>query len=402
METKALFDTIRKPLFKGRMTTSQVKGIERLIAAWDKYGYGLDTALAMILAISYWETGRRMQPVRETFATSTKSAISRLDAAFAKGQMKWVKSPYWRTGFFGRGDVQLTHEDNYKGKLREAILKEFGKDIHLNPDHVLDPDVSAFVLIEGVTKGVTGKADFTKWDLEQFINSEHTDYVNSRKTVNPGEADSYQKIADIAEVFETGIRAARRAAGEEFKGPSEVNIYDGKKHPEIENVQKLLDEKGYPEVGAIDGRYGDKTATSIMSFRRNNGLPLSDRIDDKFLAALVQADKRAIAPARAFATVADLREKGAEDVKKVDQINIVGKVMAGAGVLKAVQEGAEQMKAYSQVIKEISDAITPIAGFVGDNLFWIFLAGGGFLIYNSGVLNKIRIFKHNNALDVSE
>lgn len=117
------------------------------------------------------------------------------------------QSRYWLDGWFGRGDVQLTHEANYSGPIRDAVLKLFGIDIHANPDLVLRGDISAFVVIEGVTRGVTKRPDFTTFALEDFLNATKTDYPNARKTVNPGEKDSYEKVAGYARAFEAALVA---------------------------------------------------------------------------------------------------------------------------------------------------------------------------------------------------
>lgn len=402
MLSKIIADTVNKPLFKGRITASQRSGIERIVRAWDLYGYGLDTALAYTLATSWWETAKRMQPVRETLASSDAAAIRALDKAFTAGKMQYVRKPYWRTGFFGRGDVQLTHEDNYSGPIRDAVLAKFGIDIHAHPDKALDPEISAFVMIEGMTKAVSLRPDFTKYSLEQFINESQTDYVNARKTVNPGDARSYQEIANAAIEFEKGIKAARTAAGEEFRGEKQANIYDGRYHAEVEQVQRLLDEKGYPEVGSVDGKYGDKTATAILSFRRRVGLPINDRIDDKFLAALVQDPGRPVSVTRATATLADLRANGAEDVKKADKVDWLGRGLLGVGGLKTAQEVADKMQQYSDIAKQVADALNPFLGFL--NTYWPLLAVGvgAFVVYEMGGLKNIRLFKHQTAKDVSE
>jgi len=87
-----------------------------------------------------------MVPVRETFASSDAQAISRLDKAWAQGKLPWVKTPYWRSGWFGRGHIQLTHESNYR---------KFGI---TNPNDALKMDVSARVAVEGMRDGkFTGK-----------------------------------------------------------------------------------------------------------------------------------------------------------------------------------------------------------------------------------------------------
>ena len=49
--------------------------------------------LAYCLATCYHETGYRMQPVRETHATSDQQAINRLEHAWKSGRLSWVKKP---------------------------------------------------------------------------------------------------------------------------------------------------------------------------------------------------------------------------------------------------------------------------------------------------------------------
>lgn len=402
MHMEVLFNTARSELFGGRMTVSQSTGIARLVDAWDKYGYDLDTALAYILATSYHETGRRMQPVRETFATSDKQAISRLDAAFKAGKMKWVRTPYWRTGWFGRGDVQLTHEDNYKGPLRKAVLDEFGVDIHENRDLVLRPDISAFVLIEGVTKGQTTKSDFTAHALETFINSGKTDYVNARKTVNPGEAGSYGKIAEYAIKFEKAIRAAREADGEEFKGPT-PGIYDGRPNETVLNVQNRLRDLGYPEVGTPDGRWGSKTRAAVLAFRADNELPLRPEVeDDQFLAALLKASPRPVSAARAEATVSDLRREGSKTIQSADVIQGTGAIGVGVGGLKAIDSVMESVDKYNTTIGKAVAALDPLMTMIQDNAMVILFAVGAFAVYYGLKIKRTRLAEHRSGENVAK
>lgn len=374
MDLKVFFDTIKKSRFNGRLTDAQVKGMEAIIAGWERWGYGLDTGMAYTLATPFHETGKRMQPVRETFATSTKQAIARLDAAYAKGQMKWVRKPYWRGGWFGRGLAQVTHEENYNGDLRDAVLREFGVDIHKDPDAVLRLDISVFMLIEGASKGVTLKADYTTSALEDFINDTKTDYHNARKTINPAEKDSYGPIAAIAEDFEAAIRAARAADGEEFKGPSGRNLYDGKFHDEVYSVQKTLAGKKY-QVGEIDGKWGSLTSSAVMLFREKNGLPPKVNITDQdFLAALVTAGDLTLSGERTQTTVADLRAKGSETIKTADKVDWTGRVMAGGAGLAAVDKGLDQAEKYSDYAQRAKALIDPVTSIMQDH-FWVILGG---------------------------
>lgn len=427
MARTAFFKSVRKSLFNGRMTALQVSGCERLWDAWDAYGYGLDTGLAYILAVSYHETGKRMQPVREGYGTSTADTIRRLDKAFSAGQLRWVKTPYWRKGWFGRGDVQLTHEANYNGKLRQAVQAEFGVDIHEDPDLVLRPDISAFILIEGVSKAVTLKSDFTAFSLEQYINETKTDYDNARKTVNPNEKDSYKTIGDYARKFETAIRAQREADGEPFRTKmtkprgrmreevataevvdvradnsgdvvavtetrvpeavvapvlpatvaSKTGIYDGAYHAELEIIQKLMRDKGYYGAGNPDGKWGVMSGEAVLAVRRGLNLPLVDEIDDAFVVALVKAPHRQtqLSKARTEATVETIKD--APTVKVGLDLKNIGKWLAGGGLTGAI--GSAGLSAAD--MKGHLDTVTVILGVIKPAMPYLLLAAAGYGVY---------------------
>ena len=180
-----------------------------------------------------------------------------------------------------------------------------------------------------------------------------------------------------------------------------TNIYDGKYHKEIYEVQVLLDKKKYPEVGDTDGKYGSKTATAIMAFRRENGLPISDKIDPTFLSALAVAPDRVIDEKRANATVSDLRKEEVVEIKQTDQTKLVGQVTTGLGGLMGGKKLLEEFQSQSDTIRSIVETIQPIYSFVQDNI-WLILGGvGAFVVWKSGVLQRIRLFKHQEGQDVS-
>lgn len=149
MTRAAFFDKIR-PALGGKLAPETVAGIEALLDA------GRDLPLqhmANVLAQVRRETGGWMYPIKETVMPyhkdknpSDAEVIRRLDNAFAKGQLKGVKTPYWRDGEFGRGQIQVTHEAN---------RKKFGI---TNRDDLLKLSVSAQVAVDGMRKGLfTGK-----------------------------------------------------------------------------------------------------------------------------------------------------------------------------------------------------------------------------------------------------
>ena len=137
-------------LFGNSLTQRQQDGVGALLDA----GHALPMHhMANVLAQVYHETGRGMYPIKETVFPWHKDkhptdadVIRRLDRAFAAGKLPWVKSPYWRGGAFGRGQIQITYAGNYA---------KFGI---TNFDDALKLDVSARIAVEGMACGMfTGK-----------------------------------------------------------------------------------------------------------------------------------------------------------------------------------------------------------------------------------------------------
>ena len=181
-------------VFGTSLTQAQVDGCETILAASD----GLPIShRAYLFATAYHETANTMRPVRETLADTDDKAIARLEAAWAKGKLPWVKSPYWRKdadgkSWLGRGYVQLTHKANYS----KAGAK-LGVDLVGNPDLAMQPTVAALVLVRGCSEGwFTGKR------LADYLPG---DYVGARRVVNG--TDKAAQIATYAAAFEQALVA---------------------------------------------------------------------------------------------------------------------------------------------------------------------------------------------------
>lgn len=112
---RAKFFPALKPMF-GSYTQAQVDRLNHLLAVFLAYAFVLDRRLlAYIIATSFLGTRRRMQPVCEGFATTdagTRAAVAKL---FVRDVIsRGYTLPNARgLSFFGRGDVQLTFQDNY-------------------------------------------------------------------------------------------------------------------------------------------------------------------------------------------------------------------------------------------------------------------------------------------------
>lgn len=207
MNRAAFFKAVRSSLFAGKISASQVEGMEAILDEAGSRGTRLEW-LAYMLATAYHETAQTMQPVRETLSSSDDKAIKILDRAFAAGKLSWVKTPYWRKdkdgkSWLGRGLVQLTHKRNYQ--IMSPIV---GVDLVANPNMAMETRVAVKIMFEGMERG-----SFTGHKLSAHIDDQKTDYYNARRIING--VESAAKVASYAKQFE----AALRAAG-----------YDGKPH----------------------------------------------------------------------------------------------------------------------------------------------------------------------------
>ena len=182
-------------VFGTSLTQAQVDGCEVILAASD--GLPLEH-VAYLLATAYHETAHTMQPVRETLAASDAQAIARLEAAWSKGKLPWVKSRYWARdkdgkSWLGRGYVQLTHKANYAN-----ASEKLGVDLVGNPDLAMTPKIAALVLVRGCSEGW-----FTALRLSDYLPGS---YVQDRRVVNG--TDKADMIAGYAWSFEDALKVA--------------------------------------------------------------------------------------------------------------------------------------------------------------------------------------------------
>jgi predicted chitinase len=132
---------------------------------------------AYILATARWETAHTMKPVMEAFWLSD---------AWRKRNLRYYP---WH----GRGYVQLTWEANYR--RAGAIL---GRDLTTTPDVVMQPAISAEILVRGSLDGW-----FTSHKLTDHVNDTKADYINARRVING--TDKAAQIADLAKQYEAAL-----------------------------------------------------------------------------------------------------------------------------------------------------------------------------------------------------
>jgi hypothetical protein len=155
--------------------------------------YGLlRNQLAYVLATSYWETARTMKPVREAFWLSES----------------WRRKNLRYYPWYGRGFVQLTWERNY---IKAG--NELGLDLTTDPDKVMEPVVSAKILVHGSAKGW-----FTGKKLSDYITLSKSDFVGARRIING--TDKARQIAKIARQYDADLKAIGYGEKQTAKEPA--------------------------------------------------------------------------------------------------------------------------------------------------------------------------------------
>lgn len=164
MASKQFFETVRGPLFGGRLRSGQVDGMTRIVEYGMKHGYSRPD-LAYVLATVFHETAKWMQPIREgarRYGTNYSDASARraVAAIHAKGIIRTnyalPAGPY-KQSYYGRGLVQITWYANYK-KFARVLKIPLDK----NPDLALEWEVALPILFLGMRHGM-----FTKYSLDE-------------------------------------------------------------------------------------------------------------------------------------------------------------------------------------------------------------------------------------------
>jgi len=186
------YDAIRHDPFPGTLAPSRVEGIEAILNAWESR-YDYDTGdirhLANVLAQTFHETGARMAPVREGFATTDGVARKIVkDRPYGKPVNGHV--------YYGRGLIQITWDYNY-AKLGTAL----GIDLVDNPDLALKMSVAVDILFLGMIDGL-----FTGVGLSRYFNETTDDPLGARKIVNG--TDKASLIAGYHAQFLAALQAA--------------------------------------------------------------------------------------------------------------------------------------------------------------------------------------------------
>jgi predicted chitinase len=213
MDRAKFFSAVKISLFAGKLSQSQVDGMNAMLDEFEAQHIARDQQ-AYMLATAYHETATHMQPVIETRqpneATnpSVDTAIARLESSWSRGHLPWVKTPYRRKdakgrSYLGRGLPQLTHMVNY-----DKVGRAIGVDLVSDPDQALRTDIAVKIMIAGMTLGIfTGRkmSDFLD-GVDEADAEDYREFRSSRVIVNG--MDKADVIAAEAIKFEAALKAA--------------------------------------------------------------------------------------------------------------------------------------------------------------------------------------------------
>lgn len=206
----AFFDRVRAAF--GPMSQKKVDGFMALLKATETLPI---QHRAYILATAWHETAFTMQPITEF---GKKAYFDKYNAGTKLGASLGNTLPGDGYKFRGRGFVQITGRRNYQ----KASLAT-GRDLVINPDAALDPDIAADIIVKGMTGGwFTGKklADFTN-------------YQDMRRVVNG--TDKASAIAGYAKTFEEALGTSTASVS---PAPSQPAPEPGKPATEAETGRK--------------------------------------------------------------------------------------------------------------------------------------------------------------------
>jgi len=190
MRRDVFFNAVRSKPFGGSLSDNQVKGMSAILDEWDRRRVMNDPRwLAYMLATTYHETARTMQPIREKGGASY---FKRYEGRKDLGNT----SPGDGIKFHGRGLIQITGKANY---VRAS--KKLGVDFVADPDRVMEPKHAATIMFAGMMEGW-----FTGKKLGDYFRDGKADWKQARRIINA--LDKADTIAGYGKAFYVALQSA--------------------------------------------------------------------------------------------------------------------------------------------------------------------------------------------------
>jgi predicted chitinase len=199
MNAKKFYDQIRAIFFPNGLTQAQVDNIEHVLRALREFGVSDSRWIAYVLATVFHETSGTMLPVHEK---GNREYFLRYDIKGNPKKAAELGNNQAGDGYKyrGRGFVQLTGKRNY-----QLFGDRYNIDLVTNPDLVIEPVISANVLVDGMVSGL-----FTGKSLDDcFPLHGDADWINARRIVNG--TDKAQLIANYAQQFHNALVIANES-----------------------------------------------------------------------------------------------------------------------------------------------------------------------------------------------
>lgn len=266
-----------------------------------------------------------------------------------------------------KGQLGLTGRELFDADLQDRMA------FHLLKRRGYDKFMAGTIGVVAFGKGLA--QEWASFPVLQSVKGQHRKVARG-ETYYAG--DKLNKALITPEQVERLLREAKAMDGDVVTDePVDATITDA---ATIARVQEQLWALGYTEVGSkrpdgtFDGKIGTMTRSAILAFRNENGLPDGAFIDNAMLAALWTAKPRDIAPSRAEAKPADVREQVPE-ARAAWWTKISSWVAGGVSVAGATVSG---------VLDNLDGArgwLEPLKNTIGDVPTWVW-----FVILGAGAL----------------
>lgn len=162
---------------------------------------------------------------------------------------------------------------------------------------------------------------------------------------------------------------------------------------QIKEAQQLLKDKGYTEVGSVDGVIGKNTLSAVAAFQIVEGLPVDGQVTLDLLEKLRVAKMRPVSEARANASTADVVANATPPVAETMQKqSLLKNIMIGVGTVSGLGTLADGGVPDLDQLSNAVNKTQMILGVIGDKLPWIIALGAaGVAIYiASGAVRRLK------------
>lgn len=179
--------------------------------------------------------------------------------------------------------------------------------------------------------------------------------------------------------------------------------------PVVYYVQHVLNEKGWHEVGTVDGVIGSRTQGAILSFRNEQDPtlePLTATIDQKLVNKLENAAERKVSMTRASTTAEDLAAKGDPTILSADTMLKGALTVGSVGTVGAVdQQGSlDKAKSWLDGFDTAQEIVNRGFGAVQWTLqhWWIpALGAAAFFGWKAWKVRQQRVQEHRNGKNLA-